>query len=128
MRLYLTFIYFAEADTDRFPYMYAAIFFPLMCAGLAAIILIGFMRFVKGFLRRNLPFAPASCLDVLFLQEQGHYSSENTRTPESPQWYSRQQLQGKFFKKTPIFLDVHELMWDMFNLGKHDCTKDRCYG
>lgn len=47
-------MYFAEADTDPFPYMYATIFLPLMCAGLAAIIFICFMRFVKGFPHLNL--------------------------------------------------------------------------
>lgn len=54
LRLYLTLIYFAEADTVSFPYIYAAIFLPLMCAFLAGIISIFLNRFVKSSPHLNL--------------------------------------------------------------------------
>lgn len=70
------------------------------------------------------PFAIHTCLMCgnFFLQEKGSNISKNTRTKGPPQQYSRQQLQGTFFKNL-IFLDLHELMWDIFNLGKQNRKK-----
>lgn len=111
--LYFAFVFLFRAEADPPLYLYAAILFPLLFAVLAAILLICFRRSVEHFPHLLLPLSCLMCGHFV-LQEEGRIISKNTPTEGPPQQYSWQQLQGKFFRNL-IFLDLHELMWDIIH-------------